>query len=262
MRDYLLEILIEWPMPAIWLTMAGYILGWRLGRRWGRWLAIGAALGLVASSVPLVGLVLLRPLAAVPPYVAPDGIAAIVVPTAGVFVDSRGQWWSGGNTIRRVSRGLQLQSATGLPLYIAGGGSSGDRGGLSEARIVLEQMGIPPGTVRLEETARNTDETGRAIAELLAADSSAAGPFTVVVVTDRPHGIRMAASLRANGVAVVMSLETGLEEEVRHSNFLPSVWGLKLTAAALHEYVGIAWYLARGNFRVADLFSIGWRRLH
>ena len=244
MKDILLETLLIWPMPLVWLLGLGVVL-----RQRGRRISLLAAAGLIVSSLPVVGLIMEQPLTAVPRFELAAKVDAIIVPTAGIFDDMASNWWGEENTIRRVARGRQLQEQTGLPLYVAGGVAGTDEP--AEAGVAAEVMGIPGQELRLEEGSRNTAEMGRNIAAMLELAPR------VVVVTNRVHILRAAASLRRHGVEVMAAPVSG-DDSAQQSGvwlFVPSVFGLRATSEALHEYVGIAWYLVRGHIRFRDLFS-------
>ena len=190
-----LDILVSWPMPTVWLfVLAG--VAWRWRRTCRRLAVLGAAL-LVLSSLPAFGRLLALPLSAgTDRYssLADFGADAIVVPTAGAFRDATGVWWPKEGTIRRVIVGLELQVRLDLPMIVSGGAPFGQD--VPESLTLSKVMPWPTDRVRLETTARNSAETARAVAAILAED----GAHKVLLVTDRNHIGRMRAALRAAGL--------------------------------------------------------------
>ncbi|MCZ6764693.1 MAG: YdcF family protein [Alphaproteobacteria bacterium] len=259
MKALIVEILVEWPMPVIWLLVLGGLarILWRRGQ-----VLIGAGVGLlVAFSLPVVVDLAGRPLTAVSPYDAGrdmDDADAIVVPLAGSFGDQNGRWWAQQNSILRVAAARKLQTETGLPLFISGGVPVA--GATSEARATAETMGLPLDEVRLEETAVDTAATGLAIARLLAETEPIGATPKVILVTSSRHLLRSAASLRRHGLEVVgIPVFSKVDLEARDGfsirDVLPNRRAVALMSVVFHEYVGIAWYLMTGLIRPADLFT-------
>lgn len=256
MRD-LLDIFVAWPMPALWLALAGAVLVFARPRA-GRLLVVATALLFALSAMPVVARCLIGGLSGATIGVdgaaaAPPAVAAIVVPTAGSYDDVRGVWRSRDQTVRRVVLGDVVARNWGLPLLVAGGAPNGIEP--PEAETVTRALGLRDAIVL--PTPSNTDETGRAVAAGLDANGIARN---VVVVTDTAHIARMNAALRRAGVTVVGAIsasgedaKTGRNRAVVAGDFVPRRSTLVVTAAALHEYIAIAVYLARGNIGTGDL---------
>jgi uncharacterized SAM-binding protein YcdF (DUF218 family) len=76
----------------------------------------------------------------------------------------------------------------------------------------------------------------------------------VLLVTSATHLARAAAALRSQGLVVEgYGLGTDTLGELEATDFLPGLDGMALVSAALHEYAGIAWYLATGAIETDDL---------
>lgn len=253
MRD-LVETFVTLPMPLIAMLVAGLAL-WR--RRTLSLLLIGiATLALVALSVPLTGRALERPLiTAALPY-RPDARpapAAIVVPTAGVFADSEGGWWSSAASIRRAVAGRRLQRESGLPLILVGGAPFGEAE--TEAAVVVRQLRLSAAGVVVETEAKNSIESAAGVARIM----GRIGGDRVVLVTSPIHIARMAASLRHQGlhVTAVAAVAPSRPSRLgRLAEYLPSAGGLARSRAAVREYVGILWYLMAGHIRLIDLLAV------
>lgn len=243
------------PMPVLWVLLGGLLL-WRWQRTSRALFAVGTVLFLLAC-VPVVGKLLMWGLASGAPSLDMTDdrrFAAIVVPTAGSFVDGAGRWWPGANSIRRVVAGRELQKRLGIPLVIAGGSPRANQP--PEAATVAAMLGLDGPAVLLETTARNSSESGAAVAGLLLGKS----PLRVVLVTNASHVARMSASMRHHGIEVVAA-----PVERQPHRFAPDTWeaadlipsdnGLKLTRRALWEYTGILWYLITGRLDFSDLWQ-------
>ena len=246
----LLEAATTLPMPFLILQMIALML-WRYARLSRVLFGVSAAL-LLAVSLPVTGKVLMQLLyASVPAADAgrPGRLAAIIVPTAGAYADSGGRWWPAQNTVHRTAAGLREQERYGVPLIIAGGRP----GGLAraEADVIAEHYGVKGGeNVIIETSARNSSETGQAVARLL----GDIGQRRVLLVTSCSHYARMAASLRHFDLQVVRpATGCGQYALTGMGELVPGIRGYKLTREAVREYVAILWYLYSGRLSVGDL---------
>lgn len=262
MKVILLQAILTWPMPLLWLGMLGALAQFAGRKRLARRMLVLAVLGLFASGVPMTGVLLRLPLTAVPKYDAGDSanIDAIIVPTAGIYQDMAGDWWPEDGTVLRLARGRQLQGQTGLPLIIAGGGRM--PGAPPEAQVAARIVTLDPANIRLEGGSRTTAEMAPAVAEMLATGGISGGARgasrNVVLVTSPAHILRSAAVLRAHGIDVVVAVANPSESRPEISGimlFLPSKYGQKSMRDIVHEYLGIAWYLMRGHIGPGDLFG-------
>ncbi len=178
---------------------------------------------------------------------------AIVVPTAGSFVDGAGRWWPQENSILRAVAGRELQKRLKIPLVLVGGSPLADQP--PESVTVAGLLGFNGPAVRLETTARDSSESGAAIARILAGQPAP----RVVLVTNVSHVARMSGSLRHHGIEVFAAPIGKRPKDfspgsLGASDFMPSDTGLKLTRRALWEYTGIIWYLMTGRLDFSDLW--------
>lgn len=241
--------LIVPPLPILWLLLVGVIL-WR-------WKGLSRAAFAVATvlfvviSLPVSGKFLISTLAdGAPPYdgEGAGGAQAILVPSGGIFDDGTGRWWPTGLSARRLTLGLRYQQQTGLPLILSGGSSGADQP--PEAETLAEHFGLRAPEVLIEPTARNSSETAAAVAAML---NDTPKP-RVILVTSPTHVTRMSAALRHYGIEVlVVTTDKPRRKAEDTPNFLPSSLGLKLTRAAVWEYMGIAWYLVTEQLDLRDL---------
>ena len=227
---------------------------WRRRRLSFTLITVGTVL-LIVLSLPVVGRFLLRPLAAeatsMPDLTASDK-TAVLVPTAGMFQDSNGDWWSNASGIERAVTGQRLSKRLGLPLILLGGAPRGEPE--SEAKVLATQIGLTGIEVILGNEAKNTFETGDAASRIL----SLLGGNGVLLVTSPTHIARMAACLRQNGLEVT-SVAAGVPRSQSDlgviANFLPSARGMAASRGAIHEYMAILFYLAEGYIEISDLAS-------
>jgi len=253
----LFDIVLIWPMPAIWIMLPGLILlRWRLGKMF---VLLGGIL-LFVGSTPIAGNLLLRPLERGAPKfdAAATGRApfdAIIVPLAGAYEDPAGRWWPMPGSVDRAVRGQQLQAETGYRLVVIGGAPLPNQ---TVAEAVALQRVIPLGANTLVESmARDTFETAKAVSALVRTPAGENRPPRVIIVTGGPHVARMAASLRRFGIDVATAPPRRYEDARIVRNFwldlVPSARGAGGVRRALHEYTGIGWYLVTGRIRPQDL---------
>ena len=245
-RDVLLEALLP-PVSILLLLVLALLLGRR--RRLGRVLLLVAVAAFALGSLPGIGTLLTRPLAGAAATLGPGidpGAATILVPTAGLYQDAGGRWWPTETSIRRAAAGLALRERLGLPLLLAGGNPNA--GEPPEARVLAELLGLSEPGVRLELEARDSAETGAAVAALLEGGSK-----RVILVTSPAHVARMSAALRHNGLTVLAAPIGPPRPLLRADQWWPQARGLGLTRAALYEYLGILWYLVSGRIALEDL---------
>jgi uncharacterized SAM-binding protein YcdF (DUF218 family) len=241
------DIFFSWPMPLVW-TM-GLSLPF-LRRPAGRRVIALCIVLFVVSSLPVIGRIVYAPLSAGAARhaetVTDNGAVAVIVPTAGSFVDAEGEWWPQGGTIRRFVAGRSVAQRLGLPLYVVGGSPFDNQP--PEAETLAASLSPDPATVRVIPRGANSAQTAEALAVLPELAGAA-----VILVTDRYHIARMRAALRHRGLRVVASLvptSPGYVEtpaELSWRDFVPSDSGLDATSAAFREYVGIAWCLVSGG---------------
>lgn len=254
----ILRALATIPIPLVLVLMLG-ILVWRR-RILSRMLITAATLVLFALCLPVTGRLLERPLHDTVALFDPAGDlrnAAIMVPTAGIFADAAGVLWPSSTSIVRAVSGRELAAATHLPLVLIGGSPRGER--KSEAFVVARAVGLldpggaPRSDVFVEAAAKNSAETAAAAKPIL----DGLGADHVVLVTSPTHITRMAASLRHLGYRVSAHVARGTPASVQPLGALepiiPSADGLSRSAGAVHEYLGLLWYLFKGHFTVSDL---------
>jgi uncharacterized SAM-binding protein YcdF (DUF218 family) len=260
MRE-ILENLVVLPMPLVLMAVVGLIFWAKRGLS--LMLFTLSTLLLVIFSMPITGRGLEAPLAdAARPYDkgARPAPVAIVVPTAGIFEDITGGWWASSSSIRRAVAARALQRQTGLPLLLIGGTPKQEK--KSEAAVVAHHLGLSGPSVITETKARDTAETARAAARMVAElDGNA-----VILVTSPSHVARMAAALRHQGLFVTAVPTAPPDGAIRAARpgevdtgllmqFVPSANGMARSSRAMREYVAILWYIIQGDLRIADVIG-------
>jgi len=210
---------------------------------------VGAALvSLFLLSTPYVAVRLIAPLEAPPLTLDPTRLAshaqAIVLLAGGrnPYAPEYGGDTVSSASLVRLRYTARLQRASGLPLLVSGGQVYGR--GTPEAtliaKVLTNEMQVP---VRWIETAsRNTAENARYSRKLLAR----AGIRRIVLVTSAAHIPRARAAFERAGIQV-LSAPTDYQSGTDHSLFdwRPTAGALGLSTAALHEWLGRAWYRLR-----------------
>lgn len=142
-------------------------------------------------------------------------------------------------SLQRLRYAAHLYRSTHLPVLVSGGRPDG--GYTSEASVMAhvlqEDFSVP---VRwLEPASNNTAENAQLSARML----RAAGVKRILLVTDAIHMQRAKWIFMQTGLEVVAAPTIFISRaHTTPADFLPSSQGLQLSAYALHEWLGLAWY--------------------
>jgi uncharacterized SAM-binding protein YcdF (DUF218 family) len=235
------------PNLFILAALVGTLLAWR-SRSFGLWLATAAIACLYLLSTPIVASWLVGATDALagtmPTVVAKTSPAAIVVLGGDIEAgDLAGEPDRVGPvTLERLAEAARLQRRLGLPILVSGGRIGRARGSLAAAmsRALQDDFRVP---VRwLEDSSRNTYQN--------AADSAAilrrAGVPAAYVVTQPWHMARALWSFAAVGYPVTPAPTPGGRlPPTGVAMLLPQVPSLLGSYLALHEILGLAWYVCR-----------------
>ena len=229
----------------------------KVGTRLTRTAAILTALlaaGLYTLSIEPVSELLLRPLEQAHPPVQSIDIGsveanAIVVLSGGTVTRSpeeEGRASPAAETLKRLSFAYRLHLASGLPIITSGGtplsaSGSGAEVAAGEAmgRYIVA-LGADPEAVYTEEASRNTFENAALIAEQY-------DHQRVILVTSAYHMPRSVWVFQQIGFQVLPA-PTDYKIDADGYNlwsFFPSMGSFHDSYRALHEYVGIVYYLWR-----------------
>lgn len=177
--------------------------------------------------------------------------ADAILVLGGAFGTGNGQFVypSTGGAVDRYWHAARLYRAGRAHRVILSGGREPHRtGGLTEAEagaLFLADMGVPESALVLEPRALTTHAHAIELGPLLNRE----GISSVLVVTSALHMRRAMAALSGLD-AKLIPVATGFtvidEPTFRLRRLLPSVGALSRSTVAMHEYVGLLYYRARG----------------
>jgi uncharacterized SAM-binding protein YcdF (DUF218 family) len=130
-----------------------------------------------------------------------------------------------------------------LPIVVSGGTST-PRVALLMRRELLAQ-GIPDSLIRVEDGSLNTYENAVEVARILMPQ----GRRRIALVTEGFHMARAELCFRKQGFDVVPApcCYRTFELRSRKDFLMPSVWAIRASDEAVHEWIGLAWYKVRGR---------------
>ncbi|MFZ3236445.1 MAG: YdcF family protein [Stellaceae bacterium] len=235
------------PNLFVLLTLIGVALAWRW-RRAGLVLATVSVLCLYLTATPVVSFLLIRSadkLAGVVPSLplpAPPGAIIVLSAEYRHSDEPGGRDVVGPVTLDRLAAAARQQRRTGLPILVSGGWLKGADDSL--AGMMAESLGSDFGVpVRWrEERSRTTYENALYSAEIL----RRAGISSALVVTNPWHMARALWSFYAVGYPVAAApLSEGRALPLSPAIVFPDIPALLGSYYALHELIGLAWYVVR-----------------
>ena len=197
--------------------------------------------GLVALSLPVVALALMRAIEPAPLDETKLGTAQAIVILGGGrnrFAPEWGGITVNAVTLQRVRYGAKLARATSLPVLVSGGAPDGV--GATEAdlmrTILQDEFGVR--TSWIDNSSRTTRENAQ-----FAAQQLPAGVRRVVLVTDGWHCARARAEFELNGFDVIQA-PTGLIAARPFSLYqlVPNADSLRYAHIAIREWSSAIWY--------------------
>jgi uncharacterized SAM-binding protein YcdF (DUF218 family) len=235
------------PNLFILAALIGTLLAWR-SWRFGLWLATAAIGCLYLLSTPIVAHWLIRAtdaLAGAMPRVAAKAPPGAIIVLGGDIAQSGDPAQPdrvGPATLERLAKAAQLQQRFDLPILVSGGLAeySVDTAAAAMSRALEDDFRVP---VRWrEDRSRNTYENAAFSAVIL----RRAGIPAALVVTQPWHMARALWSFEAVGYPVIPAPTPG-EQTLPASAaiLLPQIPSLFDSYHALHEIMGLAWYLGR-----------------
>lgn len=132
-----------------------------------------------------------------------------------------------------------------LPVLASVGRGSADRAVPSiPAHVVLAHYGVPPSNIWIEARSENTYEDTLYSADTLRRK----GIRRIVLVTEAIHMLRAVKCFRRQGLEVTPAPSgyRAVRFASARKDWLLSRANLTDTREALHEWIGLVWYLARG----------------
>jgi len=236
---------------AICALVIGVVWLWLRPARPGprRFLAAAAILYLLTSLEAIVRVLSLPLLIGLHPYDTAGQTPAIVVLGGGVttvpgYATKIGPLTRG--SAARVLEAARVYHLTAAPWVIASGGPGPDPDWIPEAdpmRDVLVSLGVPASRILTERRSATTHEQSVLVEPMLR--SLHAESF--VLVTSPVHMRRSLGAFRARGLHPVPAIARDPLDTVSFPfSILPTYYGLEAGSGMVHEYVGLAYYLARG----------------
>lgn len=235
------------PNLFVLLAMVGVILAWRW-RRTGLVLATAAMACLYITATPLAAIGLIRSAEAlagiIPTLPAPAPPAAIVV-LSGDFRHSNiagAKDTVGPVTLVRLAEAASEARRSGLPILVSGGRVVDADAPLADMMAEALETDFRLSARWREDRSTTTYQNALYSAEML----RRAGIPAAVVVTNRWHMARALWSFRAVGYPVVAApTASGRRLRLGPASFLPQIPSLLDSYYALHEMIGLAWYVCR-----------------
>jgi uncharacterized SAM-binding protein YcdF (DUF218 family) len=218
-------------------------------------LVAATVLGLYAVSTMPVAQGLVAPLERVHPplHATPDACDAIVVLGYGARQApeaSSPELHLRDTSLRRTLTAWRLWQAAPHPVVLLGGRPFADNppGESRHRAALLGELGVPADQLHTLDSGRTTHEEAQAVADL----AGARGWHRLCVVTSAWHLPRAVAAFRHAGLAVtpVPGDTLGEMRPFTPRALLPSAAALRVSAAALREYVGLAYYRLRYGVRL------------
>lgn len=147
--------------------------------------------------------------------------------------------------VERVVRGVSLYRSTHIPLMMVGGNGNPGKVEVSEADAmsrVAASLGVPVRELTVLGKVRNTLESAAAVKQKLKGNR-------IILVTSAVHMRRAAGMFRKKGFEVFPAACGYRSEHSTRSyfSFIPRAENLHYSAAALAEYLSLAWYRITGN---------------
>ncbi len=242
-----MRLLLLPPLSLFVLAAIGCVLAWRW-RAFGRAVVALASLALVLVSMPAVSGWLMQPLQIYPPLDLdrlPPDVGAIVVLSA----DTRGPAAEygadivGPATLERIRYGAHVHRRTGKPLLVSGGVILPNSSPLARQmqQTLTKEFNVPVRWV--EDRSLTTQQNAAYSSEMLRRD----GVTQVLLVTHAWHMRRAMAAFRATGLEPVAAPTRFVHPPTPIAgDFIPSAGALRISAYAIHEWLGLVWYYVAG----------------
>jgi len=242
--SYLVGQLLLPPTSLILAALVGVLLAKRR-KAAGLLLAAASLALLLALSIPVVAIALVRTLEPPPLAAAQRAGAQAIVILSGGRSRAAPEW--GGDTVnaaslRRARYGAQLARETGLPVLLSGGNP--DRASIAEGRLMAplleREFSITPRWI--DDGSDNTAENARRTAAILQAD----GIDRVLLVTDAAHMPRALRVFTQAGLTPIAAA-TGYSGQrgFAPQQLVPNVEALWLSNLAIREQAAGLWYRLR-----------------
>jgi uncharacterized SAM-binding protein YcdF (DUF218 family) len=250
----------EWLIPgSMEFLIAGTVLAslllstpYQRLRSWGRALVIVLGASYLLMSVPLVadGLVAVSAAGFLPVQASDvQGAGAVVILDGGArqqVVDDQAIALPAPATIFRAFEAVRVYRLLPHDAWVvvtAGGYGAAARQDLEGAALhdQLVRGGIPAGRIVVDTTSRNTVEHARFLRGWI--EQQHVSRF--VLVTSATHVRRARMTLQAVGLDPIVS-PAPMRSDSRRSRFWPEAGSIEISRQAIYDFLGLAYYMARG----------------
>jgi uncharacterized SAM-binding protein YcdF (DUF218 family) len=175
-------------------------------------------------------------------YSEEDDIFIILVPTAGVYMDSQLNWHPSTNTVLRVSQGELLAKKLDKPLFISGGKVNG----MDVAESDVAKKIVSYDNVIYENKSKNSYETIINFKNKF--NKVNKNNERVLLVTSPHHILRMSLLLNSYGFAV-SSFNKNIDKNINIYSFLLDIRMVHKINSILYEYMAIIKYIFNKNIK-------------
>jgi uncharacterized SAM-binding protein YcdF (DUF218 family) len=237
------------PYTLIVLAILALAVWGVVRRRPGRWMWLGAALGLAACSNGAVASALAATLErSVPQVSLPSHPPALIVLSGGMLPGADGRPVLATDSLVRTLYAAQLQQRLQADWIVASGGPTRrvpGGGPIGAAmRDLLVQLGVPAERILVEGASQTTYENAVFTARLLETKRIR----RVVLVTEAMHMPRALQVFRATSLDVTPAPCCGVAQHQPRwkDGWLPSPSAALTVQRVAHEWIGMAWYRWRG----------------
>lgn len=227
------------------------LTGFMLRRRWPRFGAILCVAPLIALLVVSTGVGAKWVAGSIEDFAIPltsaQGTGAQAIVVLGGGREKSAPEYGGKDTVSiptlsRLRYGAKLHRETGLPILVTGGTPGGaiESEAALMARVLQEDFAVP---VQWQEGAsENTAQNAQFSAQLL----KQAGIQRILLVTDAMHMARSEAIFLQHGLQIVQAPTMfHSRDPITAIDFVPTAHALRLSAYAMHEWIGLLWYALR-----------------
>jgi uncharacterized SAM-binding protein YcdF (DUF218 family) len=244
-----LELLVQPPGISLILGVAGLFL-MRRRTHVGLGLLIGSFSVLYLFSMPVFAAMLHSWLSKYPSLTETtlkhQSADAIVVLAGGRLYEQNeyGEDSVSGSTLQRLRYAAWIKRRTNLPLYVSGGQIKGDKRPEAALMQAVLQKEFDVAVDYVEGHSKSTYENAQNSAQLL----KSAGHHIIFLVTHDAHMRRSVAMFEHFGVKVIPAPTASLASSKARFGllrFMPDASAMARSKAALHEYLGLAWFALR-----------------
>jgi uncharacterized SAM-binding protein YcdF (DUF218 family) len=148
-------------------------------------------------------------------------------------------------SLERVVKGVTCYRTLHIPMILVGGSGDLSKTGAREADAMARaarDLGVPEQDIVIENTARNTLESARAVKKMINGNR-------IMLISSAFHLKRAAALFKKQGFEVIAVPAGFYAERTRctFSSFVPQAGNLHASSMALSEYISYAWYAICGD---------------